>query len=148
MKKGWKAGWIIAGVAAVTGGMFCIAGVALGGRADTIEFNGEHVFDFFSGELFEDDLSEVASPYGAPEEQYTGSERENLFTDVKRMEVEMSVGEIIVEETDGAEIQVTIPEDFRKIQCYQDGEKLTIENTERKSKLGKCVEPVVIGIPK
>lgn len=29
MKKGWKAGWIIAGVAAVTGGMFCIAGVAL-----------------------------------------------------------------------------------------------------------------------
>lgn len=28
MKKGWKAGWIIAGVAAVTGGMFCIAGVA------------------------------------------------------------------------------------------------------------------------
>ena len=25
MKKGWKAGWIIAGVAAVTGGMFCIA---------------------------------------------------------------------------------------------------------------------------
>lgn len=148
MKKGWKAGWIIAGVAAVTGGMFCIAGVALGGRADTIEFNGEHVFDFFSGELFEDDLSEVASPYGAPEEQYTGSERENLFTDVKRMEVEMSVGEIIVEETDGAEIQVTIPEDFRKIQCYQDGEKLTIENTERKSKLGKSVEPVVIGIPK
>ena len=137
MKKGWKAGWIIAGVAAVTGGMFCIAGVALGGRADTIEFNGEHVFDFFSGELFEDDLSEVASPYGAPEEQYTGSERENLFTDVKRMEVEMSVGEIIVEETDGAEIQVTIPEDFRKIQCYQDGEKLTIENTERKSKTGK-----------
>ena len=64
------------------------------------------------------------------------------------MEVEMSVGEIIVEETDGAEIQVTIPEDFRKIQCYQDGEKLTIENTERKSKLGKSVEPVVIGIPK
>ena len=48
MKKGWKAGWIIAGVAAVTGGMFCIAGVALGGRTDTIEFNGEHVFDFFS----------------------------------------------------------------------------------------------------
>ena len=64
------------------------------------------------------------------------------------MEVEISVGEIIVEETDGAEIQVTIPEDFRKIQCYQDGEKLTIENTERKSKLGKSVEPVVIGIPK
>ena len=54
MKKGWKAGWIIAGVAAVTGGMFCIAGVALGGRADTIEFNGEHVFDLFSGELFEE----------------------------------------------------------------------------------------------
>ena len=49
MKKGWKAGWIIAGVAAVTGGMFCIAGVALGGRTDTIEFSGEHVFDFFSG---------------------------------------------------------------------------------------------------
>lgn len=44
MKKGWKAGWIIAGVAAVTGGMFCIAGVALGGRTDTIEFLTESMF--------------------------------------------------------------------------------------------------------
>ena len=148
MKKGWKAGWIITGVAAVTGGVFCIAGVALGARVHTLDLRGEHVFNLLSGDLFEDDLPEVASLYDSYKEQYTGTGRDNLFADVKQIEIEMSVGDVIVEEGDGTGIEVAIPDDFRKIQCYQEGKKLTVENTERKSKLGKSVDPVVIRIPK
>nr|WP_317377314.1 DUF4097 family beta strand repeat-containing protein [uncultured Faecalimonas sp.] len=146
MKKGWKIGWIIAGIAAASGGVFCIAGVALGARLDRINVRGDRVFHFLSGEM--EEVSELDPADDSYQEDDTGAGSGDHFSDVRQIEIEMSIGDVIIEETDGKEVEAEIPDDFRKIQCRQDGVKLTIENTERRSRLGQDVEPVVIGIPK
>lgn len=145
MKKGWKTGWIIAGIAAVSGGVFCVAGAALGARLDRIHIRGDQVFRFLSEEDSELDPIEELDQENAVG---VGNRSHHYFSDVRKIELEMSIGDIIIEEIDGKELEVAIPDDFRKIQCWQEKSQLTIENTERRSKLDQDVEPIVIGIPK
>lgn len=146
MKKGWKIGWIIAGIAAVSGGAFCIAGIALGARLDRINIRGDHVFHPLSEEM--EEVSELDPAEDSYQEDDTGVGSDHHFSDVRQIEIEMSIGDVIIEETDGKEVEAEIPNDFRKIQCRKEGVKLTIENTECRSRFRQDVEPVVIGIPK
>lgn len=103
MKKGWKIFWIVCAVLIVLGGACCVVGVVLGGSAVSVD--AEH---FPIVRMIKQEYSENRSVYGLHDNGAEPSVSGNVkrYTDIKKLEVEVSSLELNILEYDGADIEV------------------------------------------
>ncbi len=132
MKKGWKIYWIICGVTAAVGIMFCFVGVGLGATVEAIEER----FPNGMGIVRTDGYAEETSiyPYGGTMEQPALDE---TFLGIRKVEIEVSgIAVQILESHDAGgavKLEATELDPSLNFRCEQDGDKLKVE-TRRKLK--------------